>query len=135
MKEKFDAIFDITEYNKAIEKVIKLRKQEAEQLKLKSGFDILFCYIFEFLYFYVFMFLCFFYFLDADLRHLMHLKDEMESKCLAIKGEQKKYADLEQECNQLDINMQPIETRLAEIRTVEIEINKQLAEQIELETS
>jgi len=34
LKEKFDAIFGITEYNKALDKIIKLRKEAVEQLKV-----------------------------------------------------------------------------------------------------
>lgn len=36
LKEKFDAIFDITQYNKAIEQTIKIRKKEADELKVKG---------------------------------------------------------------------------------------------------
>lgn len=34
LKEKFDAIFGITEYNKALDKIIKLRKTASEELKV-----------------------------------------------------------------------------------------------------
>jgi DNA repair protein RAD50 len=33
LKEKFDAIFETTEYNKAIERIIKMRKKYQEELK------------------------------------------------------------------------------------------------------
>lgn len=36
LKEKFDAIFGTTEYNKAVEKLIKYRKTYMEQAKLKD---------------------------------------------------------------------------------------------------
>lgn len=36
LKEKFDAIFGITEYNKALDRIIKMRKEEMEQLKVKG---------------------------------------------------------------------------------------------------
>lgn len=36
LKDKFDAIFGITEFNKTIERIIKMRKEEAENLKVKG---------------------------------------------------------------------------------------------------
>lgn len=35
LKEKFDAIFGTSEYNKAIEKLIKLKKEQADGLKVR----------------------------------------------------------------------------------------------------
>ena len=40
LKEKFDAIFGTTEYNKAVEKFIKQRKLYQDQLKTKSWFNL-----------------------------------------------------------------------------------------------
>lgn len=36
LKEKFDAIFGISEYNKALDRIIKMRKEEMEELKVKG---------------------------------------------------------------------------------------------------
>lgn len=38
LKEKFDAIFGITEYNKALDRLIKMRKEETAALKIKGQF-------------------------------------------------------------------------------------------------
>lgn len=38
LKEKFDAIFGISEYNKALDRIIKMRKEEMEELKVKGKF-------------------------------------------------------------------------------------------------
>jgi DNA repair protein RAD50 len=37
LKEKFDAIFGTTEYNKAIERILKQRKRFGDMLKNKGG--------------------------------------------------------------------------------------------------
>lgn len=36
LKDKFDAIFGITEFNKTIERIIKMRKEEVDKLKVKG---------------------------------------------------------------------------------------------------
>lgn len=37
LKEKFDAIFGISEYNKALDRIIKMRKEELDTLKVKGN--------------------------------------------------------------------------------------------------
>jgi len=41
LKEKFDAIFGTTEYNKVIEKIMKLRKQHVDLQKVKGLISII----------------------------------------------------------------------------------------------
>lgn len=48
LKEKFDAIFGITEYNRALDRIIKMRKDEMEQLKVKG--NSVYCPILRFSY-------------------------------------------------------------------------------------
>lgn len=106
LKDKFDAIFGITEFNKTIERIIKMRKEEAENLKVK----------------------------EADLRLLAHLKQEMDDKSLTLKKAQEKCAAIEQECDRCEEEMKPIDARLTEIRNVEYEVGKHQAKKVEIET-
>ncbi|XP_054737346.1 DNA repair protein RAD50 [Anastrepha obliqua] len=106
LKEKFDAIFGMTEFNKTIERIIKMRKEEADNLKVK----------------------------EADLRLLAHLKQEMDDKSLTLKKAQEKCAAIQQECELCEEEMKPIDARLLEIRNVEYEVGKYQAQKVEIET-
>ncbi|XP_067628332.1 DNA repair protein RAD50 [Eurosta solidaginis] len=106
LKEKFDAIFGITEFNKTIERIIKMRKEEADNLKVK----------------------------EADLRLLAHLKQEMDDKSLSLKKAQEKCAAIKNACGRLEEEMKPIDARLEEIRNVEFEVGKYQAQKVEVET-
>ncbi|XP_011188486.1 DNA repair protein RAD50 [Zeugodacus cucurbitae] len=106
LKDKFDAIFGITEFNKTIERIIKMRKEEAENLKVK----------------------------ETHLLFLAHLKQEMDDKSLTLKKAQEKCATIEQECERCEEEMKPIEARLLEIRNVEYDVGKHQAKKVEIET-
>ncbi|XP_004517595.1 DNA repair protein RAD50 [Ceratitis capitata] len=106
LKDKFDAIFGITEFNKTIERIIKMRKEEVDKLKVK----------------------------EADLRLLAHLKQEMDDKSLTLKKAQEKCTAIEHECERCEEEMKPIDARLLEIRNVEYEVGKYQAKKVEIET-
>ncbi|XP_017079232.1 DNA repair protein RAD50 [Drosophila eugracilis] len=106
LKEKFDAIFGITEYNKALDKIIKLRKEAVEELKV----------------------------MDANMKHVAYLKDEMEVKTLSLQKAQQKCDAIKDQCNECEVEMKPIEARLSEIRNVEFEIGKYQAQKVEMDT-
>ncbi|XP_023303627.2 DNA repair protein RAD50 [Lucilia cuprina] len=106
LKEKFDAIFGITEYNKALDRIIKMRKEEMEQLKIK----------------------------EADLRFMEHLKQEMEGKSLALQKYKQKAQTIDDQCKLCDDEMAPIEERLKQIHKIEYEVGKYQAQKVELQT-
>ncbi|XP_016953559.2 DNA repair protein RAD50 [Drosophila biarmipes] len=106
LKEKFDAIFGITEYNKALDKIIKLRKEAMEQLKV----------------------------MDANMKHVAYLKEEMEVKTLSLHKAQQKCDTIKAQCNDCEEEMKPIEARLLEIRNVEFEVGKYQAQKVEMDT-
>ncbi|XP_037948958.1 DNA repair protein RAD50-like [Teleopsis dalmanni] len=106
LKEKFDAIFGITEYNKAIEKFISMRKTQMEDLKVN----------------------------EANLRYLEHLKQEMENKMMALKKAEEKCIDVKQQCTTCDEEVKPIEQRLNEIRKVEYDVAKYQSLKVEIQT-
>ncbi|XP_016990537.1 DNA repair protein RAD50 [Drosophila rhopaloa] len=106
LKEKFDAIFGITEYNKALDKIIKLRKEAVEELKI----------------------------MDANMKHVAYLKEEMEVKTMSLQRAQQKCDVIEAQCSECEVQMKPIEARLEEIRNVEFEIGKYQAQKVEMDT-
>ncbi|EDW92134.2 DNA repair protein RAD50 [Drosophila yakuba] len=106
LKEKFDAIFGITEYNKALDKIIKLRKEAMEELKVK----------------------------EANMKHVAYLKQEMEVKTLNLQQAQRKCDAIKAQCSECEEEMKPIEARLMEIRNVEFEIGKYQAQKVEMDT-
>ncbi|XP_017008025.3 DNA repair protein RAD50 [Drosophila takahashii] len=106
LKEKFDAIFGITEYNKALDKIIKLRKEAMEELKV----------------------------MDANMKHVAYLKEEMEVKTLNLQKAQQKYDTIKAQVTECEEEMKPIDARLVEIRNVEFEIGKYQAQKVEMDT-
>lgn len=106
LKEKFDAIFGITEYNKAIEKYIKMRKDKGIELKLK----------------------------ESNLKHLSHLKKQLEDKNIDLQNAHEKFNVIQDKCTKFDEEMKPIDKRLSEIREIEYEVGKQQALKVQLET-
>uniref|UniRef100_A0A1A9V356 Zinc-hook domain-containing protein n=1 Tax=Glossina austeni TaxID=7395 RepID=A0A1A9V356_GLOAU len=91
LKEKFDAIFGITEYNKALDRLIKMRKEETAALKIK----------------------------EADLRFAEHLKQEMEEKSLSLQNYRQKAISIDDQCRKCDAEMKPVEERLQKIFNME----------------
>ncbi|KAH8402366.1 hypothetical protein KR009_011576 [Drosophila setifemur] len=106
LKEKFDAIFGITEYNKALDKIIKMRKEEMDQLKV----------------------------MEEKIKHVKYLKQEMEVKTLSLQTAQKKCDSIKDQCNECEEEMKPIEARLTEIRNIEFDIGKYQAQKVEMDT-
>ncbi|XP_065361714.1 DNA repair protein RAD50 [Calliphora vicina] len=106
LKEKFDAIFGITEYNKALDRIIKMRKDEMEQLKIK----------------------------ESDLRFVEHLKQEMEGKSLGLQKYQQKAKTIDDNCKLCEEEMAPIEERLKQIHKIEYDVGKYQAQKVELQT-
>ncbi|XP_073838783.1 DNA repair protein rad50 [Musca autumnalis] len=106
LKEKFDAIFGISEYNKALDRIIKMRKEELDILKVK----------------------------EADLRLEEHLKVEMEEKTLSLQKCQEKAKTIEEQCKQCEEEIAPIEERLQQIHKIETEMGKLQAQKVELQT-
>ncbi|XP_033233234.1 DNA repair protein RAD50 [Drosophila pseudoobscura] len=106
LKEKFDAIFGITEYNKALDKIIKMRKEAMDELKV----------------------------MEAGMKHVAYLKQEMEVKTLGLQKAQKKCDSIKAQCSECEEEMKPIESRLQEIRDIEYEIGKHQAQKVEMDT-
>ncbi|XP_017054346.1 DNA repair protein RAD50 [Drosophila ficusphila] len=106
LKEKFDAIFGITEYNKALDKIIKMRKAAVDELKV----------------------------MDANMKHVKYLKEEMEAKTLNLQKAQQKCDGINAQCKECDEEMKPIDARLVEIRNVEFEVGKYQAQKVEMDT-
>uniref|UniRef100_A0A1A9WRR6 Zinc-hook domain-containing protein n=1 Tax=Glossina brevipalpis TaxID=37001 RepID=A0A1A9WRR6_9MUSC len=106
LKEKFDAIFGISEYNKALDRLIKMRKEETAALKIK----------------------------EADLRFAEHLKQEMEEKNVSLQNYRQKALTIDGECVKCNDELKPVEERLEEIFNVEREVGKYQAQKIELHT-
>ncbi|KAH8407482.1 hypothetical protein KR222_002222 [Zaprionus bogoriensis] len=106
LKEKFDAIFGITEYNKALDKIIKLRKTAGEELKV----------------------------MDERLKLLAHLKKEMDDKTLSLQKAEQKCQHIKEQCEQCEEEVKPVEARLQEIRNIELEISKYHQEKVEMDT-
>ncbi|EDW72246.1 uncharacterized protein Dwil_GK20820 [Drosophila willistoni] len=106
LKEKFDAIFGITEYNKALDKIIKMRKEAKDALKV----------------------------MEAGMKHIAYLKQEMEAKSLNLQKAEEKCEDIKSQCQKCEDDMKPVDERLLEIRKIEFEVGKYQAQQVEMET-
>ncbi|XP_017837172.1 DNA repair protein RAD50 [Drosophila busckii] len=106
LKGRFDAIFGITEYNKALDKIIKMRKEAMEELKV----------------------------MEANMKLLSHLKEEMEAKTLSLQKEEQKCQKLKEQCEQCDEEVKPVDARLLEIRKIEYEIGKYQSQKVEMDT-
>lgn len=128
LKEKFDAIFGITEYNKALDKIIKLRKTASEELKVmgkmlkKKNKNPIRLYHSNI------------YFSEASMKLLAHLKKEMDDKSLGLEKAEQKCKDIKEQCAKCDEEVQPIDARLQEIRNIELEISKYHAQKVEMDT-
>ncbi|EDW01461.1 DNA repair protein RAD50 [Drosophila grimshawi] len=106
LKEKFDAIFGITEYNKALDRIIALRKSAQEKLKV----------------------------MESDMRVYEYIKKEMDEKTLGLQKAQRKLEDIKMECDKCDADVKPIDGRLEEIRNIEFDIGKYQAQKVEMDT-
>ncbi|XP_030385926.1 DNA repair protein RAD50 [Scaptodrosophila lebanonensis] len=106
LKEKFDDIFGISEYDKALDKIIKMRKEAQEEIKV----------------------------MDANMKLLFHLKQEMEVKTMNLERAQQKCDSIKAQCAQCDEEVKPIDARLGEIRDIEYDISKYQAQKVEMDT-
>lgn len=106
LKEKFDAIFGTTEYNKAIDKVIKLRKKTMDQHKQKA----------------------------LELKLLEHIKEDTEKKIVEKQNCETKLEKCETDFKDFDNLRKPIEDRLFKITEDEKQIGKLQAVQVETDT-
>lgn len=128
LKEKFDAIFGTTEYNKAIEKIIKFRKLNDGKVKTKgntfsyhSKFNLLILYHSSVV-------------IEHDLKLLLHIKKEAESKTIEMQNVNDKLSKLEMKYKKCQDDMAPLQERLDIIRGIEMNLSKLKAQEIELST-
>ena len=96
LKLKFDAIFGTTEYNKAIDKIIKMRKRHQEKLKL--------CV--------------------QEKRFLLETKNDADRKNLEFDILNTKHAQMEAKIDELDKKIDPINKRLEILLTIERDFAK-----------
>lgn len=106
LKEKFDAIFGTTEYNKAIDKLIKFRKSYMEQAKIK----------------------------EVETKVTLRLKRETEGKMMDLQANEKKLAKIEVQMNAFVEEIKPIEDRMKVIQKLEWEVSKIHEERVKLTT-
>lgn len=96
LKEKFDAIFGTTEYNKAIDKLIKFRKAYIVQANIK----------------------------EVEKKATLILKRETEGKILDLQKNEAKLAKIEVQLTAFAEDMKPIEERMKFIQKLEWEVSK-----------
>ncbi|XP_053668920.1 DNA repair protein RAD50 [Anopheles marshallii] len=103
LKKKFDAIFGTTEYNKAIEKLIKQGKEYNDKLKDKM----------------------------RDLKLMENLKIQTETKQLQLEDGDSKLEKLRETIADLESDIKPIQIKLEQLSLVERQYSSLLAKQIE----
>uniref|UniRef100_A0A182RRS7 DNA repair protein RAD50 n=1 Tax=Anopheles funestus TaxID=62324 RepID=A0A182RRS7_ANOFN len=103
LKKKFDAIFGTTEYNRVIDKLIKISKGYNEELKEKM----------------------------ADLKLLENVKSQAETKQLQLEDGDKKLGKLHQTISELEIDIKPIQDKLEQLAIVERQYSSLLTKKIE----
>ncbi|XP_026464564.1 DNA repair protein RAD50-like, partial [Ctenocephalides felis] len=105
LKEKFDAIFDATKYNKCMDILLKIRK--AKEATTKSA--------------------------EKDVAHYKYIKDETTSKRALLKETETKYHDCTENVVKHQEKLIPIEDRLKQINAVENNIIALKTEQKSIE--
>uniref|UniRef100_A0A182NCI9 DNA repair protein RAD50 n=1 Tax=Anopheles dirus TaxID=7168 RepID=A0A182NCI9_9DIPT len=103
LKKKFDAIFGTTEYNRVIDKLIKISKEYNERYKEKLG----------------------------DLKLLQNVKLQAETKQLQLEDGERKQTKLRQTITDLETDIKPIQNKLEELALVERQYSSLLAKKIE----
>uniref|UniRef100_A0A182WVH5 DNA repair protein RAD50 n=1 Tax=Anopheles quadriannulatus TaxID=34691 RepID=A0A182WVH5_ANOQN len=103
LKKKFDAIFGTTEYNRVIDKLIKISKEYNEKLKEKQG----------------------------DLKLLQNVKAQAETKQLQLEDGERNMARLTQTIGELEEDIRPIQSKLEQLALVERQYSSLLAKKIE----
>lgn len=106
LKEKFDAIFGTTEYNKAIDKVMAMKKAYTEKRTLK----------------------------ERDLKEFLLNKGDCDRKQLELKDATAKLDQLNGLQSKVDDEMRPIREQLDEIRKIELGVSKWVAERTAIQT-
>jgi DNA repair protein RAD50 len=87
LKEKFDAIFGTTEYNKTVNRIISIRKEYAEKLVQTQG----------------------------DKRYCLEIKEQVDNKERALEDSRKRVAKIEKHLELTAENLAPLEKRKEEI--------------------
>lgn len=117
VKEKFDAIFETTQYNKAIDKIIKHRKNYQGLLKDRSK-DLP-------IFFYLQIPIVSFFFSSAnDLKVLEIKKKECESKQLELKFNSEKLDKFKKEMDNCEAAMKPLDEKMTKIQETEVHLGK-----------
>lgn len=107
LKAKFDSIFGTTEYNKAIEKIIKFRKGYQEKQKLCAN----------------------------DKRHLEETKNDADRKSLDLDILKVKHEKMEAEYEKHENDMIPIDERLEVLLTMERDCGKLQGKETSIRTT
>lgn len=106
LKEKFDAIFGTTEYNKAVDKLIRYRKTYMEQAKVK----------------------------EAETKLTLRLKRDTEGKLMDLQANETKLAKINEKLTEFAEEIKPIEERMKVIQKLEWEVSKIQEERVKLIT-
>ncbi|KAL5286254.1 RAD50 family protein [Megaselia abdita] len=105
-KEKFDAIFGTTEYNKAIDKLIKMRKDQMAELKIK----------------------------EKDLVITKNVKEQLEEKKLKLERIQVKVNALNSQKKEVDVEILDLQDKLEKLTKVEMEFSQLSSDRIKIST-
>ncbi|XP_058812311.1 DNA repair protein RAD50 [Topomyia yanbarensis] len=103
LKKKFDAIFGTTEYNRVIEKLIKISKEYNDRQKDKAG----------------------------DLKLLENIKSQAEMKQVQLEKADKKKGEMRTVVESLEGSLKPIFERLEQITKIERDYSKLKQQEIE----
>uniref|UniRef100_A0A1Q3F5U9 DNA repair protein RAD50 n=1 Tax=Culex tarsalis TaxID=7177 RepID=A0A1Q3F5U9_CULTA len=103
LKKKFDAIFETTEYNKVIEKLIKISKEYNDRQKEKAG----------------------------DLKLLENIKSQAEMKQLQAEKSERKKGEMRKEVDGLEASLRPIHERMEQIARIQRDYTKLKQQEIE----
>ncbi|KAL1376629.1 hypothetical protein pipiens_004343 [Culex pipiens pipiens] len=106
LKKKFDAIFETTEYNKVIEKLIKISKEYNDRQKEKAG----------------------------DLKLLENIKSQAEMKQLQAEKAERKKGEMRKEVDGLEGSLKPIHERMEQIARIERDYSKLKQQEIEFKS-
>uniref|UniRef100_A0A182W127 DNA repair protein RAD50 n=1 Tax=Anopheles minimus TaxID=112268 RepID=A0A182W127_9DIPT len=104
LKKKFDAIFGTSEYNRVIDKLIKMSKEMNDKLKDKL----------------------------ADVKVLQNIKSHAETKQLHLGNGEQKLSKLHENVSELESDIKPIQQKLEQLELVERQYSSLLAKKIEL---
>uniref|UniRef100_A0A1B0GH32 Putative dna repair protein n=1 Tax=Lutzomyia longipalpis TaxID=7200 RepID=A0A1B0GH32_LUTLO len=105
VKEKFDAIFGTTQYNRVIDKLIKMRKGYSEKVTVKNG----------------------------DLRLLESHKQDAEAKNVEMERLRMRETKLRENLEKSANDQKPLDERLGKILTIEAEYSKLYGKFVELQ--